>query len=268
VRDGRSSATEHRHSADHCEVTPDDASLLEQHIDVLFDTDNGGRLLRVNEPDPEAPPPRLFVARGRSAVLAWCRSDVSDAVASAIAAGAVRLPVWNGGDPDPDVYDDLCGVLDGAGPIGSISHGPAFRFPGELARPPHAGDAASSDHPSAIGDAVLIDEASADLLDRFFPYTRSVLAARQPVAAVVRDGSVVSACYSARRRATAAEAGVDTIELYRGAGFAVAVVEAWAGAVESAGMTPLYSTSWDNAASLRVAAKLRLIPYADTFSAT
>lgn len=262
ARDGRASPTRHRHSADHGDVTPDDALLLQQHVDVLFDVDVAGRLARVNEPDPEGPPPRLFVARGRTAVLARVRADVPAAVASELAELAARLPRWDGDAAAPGVYDALYDALDAASPIGSLSHGPAFRFPPRSDRD-RTGEAAP-----ATGDAVLIDDGSAGLLDRFFPYTRSVLPSRHPIAAIVRDSAVVSACYSARRRATAAEAGVDTIEPYRGAGFAVTVVRAWARAVEAAGMTPLYSTSWDNAASLRVAAKLELVPYADTFSVT
>jgi len=46
------------------------------------------------------------------------------------------------------------------------------------------------------------------------------------------------------------------------------VVSLWRDEVERAGAQPLYSTSWDNVASRAVAAKLRLIEYAETFSLT
>ena len=111
-----------------------------------------------------------------------------------------------------------------------------------------------------------IDERSANLLNRYFPYTRSVLADRMPVVGVVVEGSVVSACFSARRGPIACEAGVATEEAYRGRGFGAAVVAAWRHAVEADGRVPLYSTSWDNAASLGIARKLGLIPYAETLS--
>jgi hypothetical protein len=44
------------------------------------------------------------------------------------------------------------------------------------------------------------------------------------------------------------------------------VVAAWRDAVEVDGRVPMYSTSWDNVASLGIARKLALIPYADTLS--
>lgn len=56
--------------------------------------------------------------------------------------------------------------------------------------------------------------------------------------------------------------------LVRGRGLAPLVVAAWREAAERSGRQPLYSTSWDNEASLRVARKLGLIAYADTFSLT
>lgn len=86
--------------------------------------------------------------------------------------------------------------------------------------------------------------------------------------AVIEGGAVVSACYSARRTAAACEAGVDTEEPYRGRGYAPLVVAEWRKVVELAGAVALCSTAWDNAASLGVARKLSLVPYAETLSLT
>ncbi len=105
--------------------------------------------------------------------------------------------------------------------------GPAFRF-GELV------------DVELDVEATVIDEASAGLLERFFPHTRTVLASRRPVLAVVVDGRAVSACFSARRRTHAAEAGVATVAPYRRRGFGVAVVAAWRDAVEREGGQPLW----------------------------
>jgi GNAT acetyltransferase-like protein len=136
--------------------------------------------------------------------------------------------------------------------------GPAYRFGQRAER-------------SVVDDSVqarLIDAVSADLLERYFPYTRAMLAARNPVAEVVLDGWVVSACFSARQRATACETGVATEVAYQGRGLAALVVAAWRDAVEKSGAEPLYSTSWDNLTSLAVARKLGMIAYAETFSLT
>ncbi len=45
---------------------------------------------------------------------------------------------------------------------------------------------------------------------------------------------------------------------YRRKGYATEAVAAWAGAVQAMGLMPLYSTSWDNAAPMKVAEKLAM----------
>ena len=80
--------------------------------------------------------------------------------------------------------------------------------------------------------------------------------------AVMASGHAVSVCCCARRSEQAAEAGVETAPGLRGRGLAPRVTAAWALAVRELGLTPLYSTSWENGASLAVAHKLGLIPYA------
>jgi hypothetical protein len=164
-----------------------------------------------------------------------------------------RLPPWDGSPAEQSVYAGLTSALAIDGSITEQSHGPAFAF----------GDRVATDPDITV---TRIDGASAALLDRFFPYTRSILDERRPVVGVVVDGAVVSACYSARRGPLACEAGVDTEETYRGRGYGPAVVAAWRDAVEVDGRVPMYSTSWDNVASLGIARKLALIPYADTLS--
>jgi RimJ/RimL family protein N-acetyltransferase len=90
--------------------------------------------------------------------------------------------------------------------------------------------------------------------------------ARGPLMVAIVDGVAVSACFCARLTARAAEAGVETVEAYRGRGYAPAVVAAWAHAVRAIGRIPLYSTSWDNLASQAVARKLGLIQYGTDLS--
>ena len=232
----------------------DEAAWLRQHADVLFDMDRDGRLTRVNEPEPE-PAPRLFLARGRDVALAWFREDVPGPVIEHCQRRVSALTRWDGGQPDPTIYDPLREALAEGGPVGDATGGSAFRFPPLV---PDVG----------AGDTLVIDESAAHLLDRFFPYTRTQLARRAPVVVDVRDGAAVAACYCARRRPTACEAGVATAEPFQGQGLATAVVRAWRKAVDAAGMTPLYSTSWDNVPSLRLASKLGLIAYADTLALT
>ena len=220
---------------------------------MLFDLDANGDLLAINEAEPEEPAPRLFVARGRSQIRAWFGRHVSGAVRAGCGSAVADLPAWDGRAPNPDLYEPIRRLLAGDAAVERVTAGPAFHFGQPV------------DSPAGL-DVRVIDEASAPLLEAHFPYTRSHLALRSPVVGAVVDGCVVAACYSARKRPFAAEAGVDTIEPYRGRGLGPAVVARWARAAADSGMQPLYSTSWDNAASLAVARKLRLMAYADTYA--
>ena len=84
--------------------------------------------------------------------------------------------------------------------------------------------------------------------------------------AVSEGGRPASICFCARRSAAAAEAGVETAAAFRGRGYAPRVTAAWAHAVKGMGLTPLYGTNWENRASLAVARKLELVPYAIDWS--
>jgi RimJ/RimL family protein N-acetyltransferase len=71
-----------------------------------------------------------------------------------------------------------------------------------------------------------------------------------------RQVDVPSSCYSSRVGRVADEAGVETPPQHRGRGYAPIAVAAWARRVQAEGKLALYSTSWENRASQRVAAKL------------
>jgi len=124
--------------------------------------------------------------------------------------------------------------------------GPAYCFPEDIDRPT---------------DIVRITEGNAVLLRPGFTDMIPRLGLSQPCVAVAESGRAVSLCCSVRICSRAHEAGVETLSDYRGRGFAANVVAGWAMAVRELGRTPLYSTSWDNVASQRVAAKLGLILY-------
>ena len=136
---------------------------------------------------------------------------------------------------------------------GPVRSGPAFAFPQDLRTP-------------APGREVVIDDESP--LGRHFTgwVPGEIAAGRSPVMAVCADGDPVSICFCARRSTVAAEAGVETAAPFRGRGYAPRVTAAWASAVKNTGLMPLYSTGWDNSASLAVARKLQLITFATDWS--
>jgi len=136
-------------------------------------------------------------------------------------------------------------------PATRVSEGPAFEFPDSLVKP---------------SDVVVIEDERV-LEHNFRGWVPGEIAAGcAPMLAIVADGHPVSICFCARRSEVAAEAGVETAQSYRGKGYAARVTTAWAIAVRNSGRTPLYSTSWTNHASLTVARKLNLVPYASSWS--
>jgi predicted GNAT family acetyltransferase len=104
-----------------------------------------------------------------------------------------------------------------------------------------------------------IDASSRDVLARHFPHTHAHLDALAPCAAHVIDGHAVAICRAVRRSRIALEAGVDTIEAFRGRGFGAAVVAAWAERVWQDGRVPCYATDFSNAASLALARRLDMM---------
>jgi hypothetical protein len=125
---------------------------------------------------------------------------------------------------------------------GRIDAGPVFTFPTDLA---------------AGGEVVVITNVS-ELSHHFGGWTAGEIPERSPIVGVVVDGQVVSVCFCARRTEIAAEAGLETAIAYRGRGFGARVVAQWGRLIRQSGRLPLYSTSWNNSASLAVARKLGL----------
>jgi hypothetical protein len=71
--------------------------------------------------------------------------------------------------------------------------------------------------------------------------------------AIAVDGRWASFCWSSRNIGHAVQAGVETIEEFRGRGLAAKVVATWGYAMREAGITAIYSTAHENAASRTVA---------------
>jgi hypothetical protein len=114
---------------------------------------------------------------------------------------------------------------------------------------------------------VAIDESNAHLLRGGLEDWLPDVPHRQPMMAMIENGQAVSLCASVRITATSHEAGVETLPGYRRRGHAVSAVAGWAGAVRGRGVGMMfYSTSWENAASRAVAARLGLIPIGTDFS--
>lgn len=221
------------------------------HVETLFRLDCAGRLVETNE-RLARPAPRVFVARSPAGAVCRTRDDVADDLAAELMRLAHELPALPERPGDVELYAAIeAALVRGELPPRSRWHGPAFDF---STAPRRAG-----------GEVVEITDDRSALVGPFAEF-RDTLDHGPPFLAVVRDGAVVSACFSARLAPVSAEAGVETLAAHRGRGYAPAVVAAWRTAIEATGRTPLYSTSYDNAASRGVARRLELRQYAETFS--
>ena len=198
------------------------------------------------------PAPRFFLGRTPDGNRWRFRDDVPDDLAARLDALSAEEPVVADLRRPPRHEARYRDLLAGHAPVGEAWSGPAYRFPPDL--------------PPADASAVGLTPAKADLLRGadLEPWLEDI-GHSEPLVALVREGRAVSVCGSVRITPEAHEAGVETSAAVRGRGFAVAVVAAWARAVRERGAEPLYSTSWDNAASQAVARKLALIPYAADF---
>lgn len=238
--------------ADLSPVVTAPAGLLDLHIAALYRSDEEGLLLESNEAAP-APAPRVFVGRTESGVVCVPRHDLADGLAAELRGLAAELPPYPEGRGEVEIYAALEAAVAADAPVGFRWHGLAYDF-GEPPQPAHP-------------EVVEISEDRGALVGQFAEF-QTKLDEMPPFFGIVRDGAVVSGCYSARLTDAAAEAGVDTNPEQRGQGFAAAVVNSWRIAIEESGRTALYSTSYDNVSSQKVASRLGLRQYAETLSLT
>ncbi len=206
--------------------------------------DEAGRIVSTRVPSPGRGPAFILV-RG-AAACAWAvHRDVEPKIAGEIDGLAQEEPPISDLRTPPvhaDRYVSLVG--------GELVSGPAFTFPETL---------------PTLGETETIDDLR-QLEYHFTGWAADEIPDASPIVAVMVDGRAVSVCFCARRADFAAEAGLETALAFRGRGLAPRVAAAWALAMRASGRTPLYSTSWSNGASLAVARKLGLIPYAATWS--
>jgi hypothetical protein len=223
-----------------------DLALMEIQVSALFRLDARNRLLAVNEPG-NPPPPRLFFGRTGASHLWRFHHDLSQPFVDELEALLLTEPVATDLSQPPRCLPTLQAVLARDHVLSEVRSGPAWRFPDVL--------------PTFDDEVIPITSSDNDLVRSNFPILADDLLWRQPCLAVAQDGRLASLCFSSRNTFVAAEAGANTLEEFRGRGFAPVVVAAWARAVREEGRIPLYSTSWDNLASQSVAGKLGLVLY-------
>jgi hypothetical protein len=229
-----------------------DFELAQMQAEALFVHDANGKMLRVNEPEPEpiVAAPCFFFTRTAAGNLWRTRYDLSNAITRELERLAADEPVVDNLD-EPLLYaTDYADLLkERAGTVTTV-FGPAYWLP-EL---------------EPAREAVMITPNNVMLLETHFLWLVTSLSAYAPVSAVIADDAAVAVCFCSRITARVAEAGVFTAEAYRGHGYATNTVRGWAAGVRATGRLPLYSTSSTNIASQSIAQKLGAVQYAVTYS--
>ena len=228
----------------------DSLDLLQAQISTLFILDNAGDLRAVNEEATDLNVPYVFVGRTASDVLIRFRNDIQRTMRIQLV-DLLNRGSRPGLDAAPGLTGDVCRLFEREGfELDSIWEGPAYSFA-------YTG--------SQTTTTIEIDESNYNILEAHFSDLTNQVCSVRPCVVVARNGVAVSACWTARRSNLAAECGVETAEGFRNQGFAALAVGAWAGLTIGRGLMPLYSTSFDNRASMALARHLGLVHYATDF---
>jgi hypothetical protein len=228
-----------------------DRDLMLLHVEALFTHDENGDLVAVNEPGGGVAP-RFFIGVTREGTVRRFRYDMPGDLRRDVEAECDRLPPDRSARAAAAVQLRLEAVLARSGPVERSWAGPAYCFPEEISPP----------------GAIRVTRRNADVLEPLLQAWLPDVAHSQPMLAVVVSGRAVAVCASVRRSASAHEAGVETASNHRRRGYAARAVSAWAAAVRDIGRVPLYSTSWQNEASIAVARKLRLLNFGNDLHIT
>jgi RimJ/RimL family protein N-acetyltransferase len=203
-------------------------------LETLFVLDDEGRIVSTREPNATAGP-AFSLIRDRHGCACAVHADVSSRLAGELMALARSEP------PAERLTDPPTHAATYVRLLGDrVDFGPVFTFAPSIDAPVDV---------EAITDVSQLEQ-------HFRGWTASEIPGCSPIVGVFHDGYPVSVCFCARRSAEAAEAGVETAADFRRRGLATRVTAAWARAIQDSGRLPLYSTSWNNAASIAVARRL------------
>ena len=215
--------------------------IARQRMEALYRCDQRGRLVSVNEWDGGAAP-RFHLMRTARECISRFHADLADDIVARLEELCVKEPSSRSGKL-PALHSKYLERLACHAPVVRVWAGPVFAFPDDI--------------PTAVR-TVSIDDKNAHLLRGGFEDWLPDIRHRQPFKAVVESDRAVAICASVRISDAVHCAGVETLVAHRRRGHAARAVSVWGSAVRSLGAMPFYSTSWDNDASQRLAARLHL----------
>lgn len=211
---------------------------MKLQVSTLFKMNAKGRIAAINEPGGSGGP-LLFIGKTSRNTQVYYHEKLTEP--------AVREVKRN--LPGSLEVSELCRVIEKYHAVKKVWIGPAYAYIGS-ALPPILDE-----------QIVVLNEENSHLLQPYFKELEDHVTERAPVVACVKDGHAVSVCCSARMSDRAAEAGLETLASVRGMGLGSQVTAKWIEEVVRSGLVPLYSTSWDNISSQRIAHKLGLHQY-------
>lgn len=226
--------------------------LMRFHVEALFTHDPNMLLRTINEPGPgEKPAPRFFLGRTiEGTTLCRFRDDVPKMLVEQLEGLCADEPIIKDFQTKPKHFEAYMNLLHGE----HFEMEPCFLVPRETS--------------PSMQVISITKENMGGILHGGFEWLAAEIEYVQPCIALVRESQVVSICRSVRITSRAHEAGLETLDVFRGRGYAAAVVAGWAIAVRKTGSIPLYSTSWENIASQSVARKSALSFYGVNFTVT
>lgn len=230
-------------------VGVNELELADLHLDALYHLDAAGLISSSRDPQASVSRFHLFRAEAGNRILILARLDAPQRERLRSVLSSQPSCACAQAEARPPNLDAIRRVLAEYSPPVGEYRGPAFVFPEPIKLPELVGR--FTDLRRAPGSGP-------------FAWLRDCTEAIQPVVVVrADDGTVASVCHSARSTSRAAEAGVETIEAFRGRGYGTSAVAAWAAEVRREGRVPLYSTEWKNAASRALARRIGLVCYGE-----
>ncbi|MCU9614831.1 GNAT family N-acetyltransferase [Caldibacillus lycopersici] len=211
---------------------------MRHHVHVLYKHNEENRITVINEP-PYDDAPLLFIGHtSQGNIVRYSNVLSNDKIR--------QLEQIFAAQPLPEFTDHLQ-ILQNYLGAQHVQYGPAYIFPENRNYP--------------FSKAIQITNENKELIKPYYQYTYEDFPWKQPCFVMLENNEPVSICCTARQTEIACEASVYTQEDYRGRGYSLEVVNAWANTVQKQGRIALYSTSADNLASQAVARKLGLVQY-------
>jgi hypothetical protein len=216
--------------------------LLEMHIEALFTLDGQSKLVSINEPwDKTKPAPRLYLGKTFDGSIIYKYGyNISFEIIKKLEYYLEKESILekNYEIKYLDEYINILGSKDYSQEI-------CFYYNDEINE--------SLDHYKKINS-----ENINKINLKYFEWLKEEIKYCQPCCAIIEKNQIVSICRSVRITENAHEAGIETINEYKGKGLAVKILREWANEVQKIGCIALYSTNKENKSSQKVAEKALL----------